>query len=88
MPGKADARILRESPVSERNAPLPVKKGDRPATGKGTCPTNQASDAAFAAPRAPGRGRTCNLWLRRPTLYPIELRVLEDAPAERAVRNG
>ncbi len=27
---------------------------------------------------APGGGRTHNLWLRRPTLYPIELRVLEE----------
>ena len=24
--------------------------------------------------RAPGGGRTHNLWLRRPTLYPVELR--------------
>ena len=23
----------------------------------------------------PGRSRTCNLWLRRPLLYPVELRV-------------
>ena len=26
---------------------------------------------------APGRARTCNLWLRRPTLYPIGLRARE-----------
>ena len=27
-------------------------------------------------PTIPDRSRTCNLWLRRPTLYPIELRGL------------
>src|SRR5262249_36171675 len=27
-------------------------------------------------PITPGRSRTCNLWLRRPLLYPVELRVL------------
>src|SRR4029077_3335662 len=36
---------------------------------------------------APDRGRTCNLWLRRPTLYPVELRAqrereLATAPAD------
>jgi|KBSMisStaDraftv2_1062788.scaffolds.fasta_scaffold168897_3 hypothetical protein len=29
---------------------------------------------ACPASRAPGGGRTHNLWLRRPTLYPVELR--------------
>ncbi len=29
--------------------------------------------------RAPGGGRTHNLWLRRPTLYPIELRARMDS---------
>jgi hypothetical protein len=28
---------------------------------------------------APGGGRTHNLWLRRPTLYPVELRAREDS---------
>ena len=27
---------------------------------------------------APGRTRTCNRWLRRPVLYPVELQALED----------
>ena len=28
---------------------------------------------------APGGGRTHNLWLRRPTLYPVELRAQQTA---------
>src|SRR5579871_3529795 len=35
---------------------------------------------------APGRSRTCDLWLRKPTLYPTELRALVVAPA--SVRGG
>ena len=32
---------------------------------------------------APGRNRTCNLWLRRPTLYPIELRARQSTVCSR-----
>ena len=34
-------------------------------------PVAQRADGYLS--RAPGGGRTHNLWLRRPTLYPIEL---------------
>jgi hypothetical protein len=44
-----------------------------------TRPTQQAFTANHAKNQkssAPGGGRTHNLWLRRPALYPVELRVL------------
>src|SRR5438128_5400002 len=34
---------------------------------------------------APGGGRTHNLWLRRPTLYPVELRARETASINRKI---
>ena len=33
-----------------------------------------AASSHFLRDGAPGRIRTCDLWLRRPTLYPAELR--------------
>ena len=36
---------------------------------------------ASAKAGAPGRIRTCGLWLRRPTLYPAELRAREEVTA-------
>jgi hypothetical protein len=36
---------------------------------------------------APGGGRTHNLWLRRPTLYPVELRARETAIIIRWIDN-
>src|SRR5438093_11036739 len=40
----------------------------------GACPGICRDAATRGASGAPGRIRTCGLWLRRPTLYPAELR--------------
>ena len=40
----------------------------------GQVSTLEYADADLEADGAPGRIRTCDLWLRRPTLYPAELR--------------
>ena len=41
--------------------------------GCGLSPRTDGREQATKSRGAPSRTRTCNLWLRRPTLYPIEL---------------
>src|SRR5262245_9966604 len=55
------------APGTERSA---KRKRERVGESEGRSPSDEFG--------APGRARTCNLWLRRPTLYPVELRAHEN----------
>ena len=51
--------------------------GNRKLVGSARCADRtpqRGVPTKFPESDAPDRGRTCNLWLRRPTLYPVELR--------------
>ena len=59
------------SGMSDRRGASSEERAERREPGgvQGTPPTNIG---------APGKIRTCDLWLRRPTLYPAELRAREE----------
>ncbi len=45
-------------------------------------------ESAFFGCGAPDRSRTCDLWLRKPTLYPTELRALNMLKQRRIIANA
>src|SRR6185295_3489156 len=49
-------------------------------------PRGARADSTQAKVGAPGRIRTCGLWLRRPTLYPAELRALRSFAVVRSAQ--
>ena len=51
---------------------LPFLKGSLPPGRQKPC--SPIADGESGPLGAPGKIRTCDLWLRRPTLYPAELR--------------
>ena len=71
------------TPLRRTRAPCPDRRRRRSVrpviAGAGPCGFPRPRERPGNGNGAPDRIRTCDLWLRRPTLYPTELRALESA---------
>src|SRR5688572_1330306 len=65
---------LREPPALRRLPQPDAEASNRRSASFSSAPEFREARFPRAARSAPGRIRTCDLWLRRPTLYPAELR--------------
>ena len=64
---------------SVRNLPMPAPRGEHTHTPSALSPERHTVD--------PGRTRTCNLWFRRPTPYPLGHRAIGHAQGHRGFRS-